>query len=374
MRQFVPFDSLWNMAIDVPYSFLVRDGNHAWSCGQLALDRNSNVIMPGDLPAQSKIVADYVAEILARAGLSADSLIRLVLFVDAGHLSDSDAMCAAFYSKFSTEVILDVVPVPHFYYDGVVLEVDVFCGGAGPWSTTAAAVSLRTDSDMVWASINTPGSSVRAAVDQLDIELAAVGTDRSHLLSAHWTVPTGKSLNVADTVADMALFPDPGAVVSAGADNATANGRFVFTTGPVITDAAATVDNVVISATRSGRFGWVQARSIDRNVDLVEQTRQIMTAIEARLAAHGVGFDAVVKATSLYTGGSSAAELHDNMSVRNAYYKRPGPASTGLPVFGLADERSRIVVDVTYAKGSANGSSGKPADGLAAVTGRTQRS
>jgi enamine deaminase RidA (YjgF/YER057c/UK114 family) len=131
---------------------------------------------------------------------------------------------------------------------------------------------------------------------------------------------------------------------------------------------------VVITATQSERFGWVQARSIDADTDLVDQTRQIMTAIESRLAAHDVGFDAVVKATSLYTGGNSAAELHDNMSVRNAYYERPGPASTGLPVFGLADERSRIVVDVTYAKGSANGSSGKPLDALAPVAGRTHRS
>ena len=362
------------MAIDVPYSFLVRDGNHAWSCGQLALDRHSNVIRPGDLPAQSEIVANYVAEILARADLSADSLIRLVLFVDAGHLDDSDAMCAAFCSKFSTEVILDIVPVPHFYYDGVVLEVDVFCGGVSSSSTTTAAVSLRTDSELVWVSINAPASSLGAAVDQLDIELAAAGIDRSQLLSAHWTVPTGTSLNVADTVADVALLPDPGAAVSAGAENATVNGRFVFTTGLVTTDAAATVNNVVISATRSERFGWVQARSIDANVDLVEQTRQIMTAIESRLAAHGVGFDAVVKATSLYTGGSSEAELHDNMSVRNAYYERPGPASTGLPVFGLTDERSQIVVDVTYAKGSTNGSAGMPADALAAVAGRTHRS
>ncbi|MDG1409355.1 MAG: RidA family protein [Acidimicrobiales bacterium] len=362
------------MAIDVPYSFLVRDGAHAWSCGQLALDHNSNVISSGDLPAQSEIVANYVAEILGRADLSVDSLVRLVLFVDASHLSDSDAMCAAFYSKFSAEIILDIVPVPHFYYDGVVLEVDVFCGGAGRSSTTAATVSRQTDGELVWASINAAASHVEASFEYLDSELATAGIDRSQLLSAHWTIPPGEAFNVAHTAADGGLLPDVGAIVSAGTDSAMVNGRFVFTTDPVTAEATATNENVVITATQSERFGWVQARSIDANTDLVDQTRQIMTAIESRLAAHDVGFDAVVKATSLYTGGNSAAELHDNMSVRNAYYERPGPASTGLPVFGLADKRSRIVVDVTYAKGSANGSSGKLLDALAPVAGRTHRS
>ena len=34
----MPFGELWSMRIDVPYSFLVIDGENAWSCGQLALD------------------------------------------------------------------------------------------------------------------------------------------------------------------------------------------------------------------------------------------------------------------------------------------------------------------------------------------------
>lgn len=158
------------------------------------------------------------------------------------------------------------------------------------------------------------------------------------------------------------LLPDAGAAIASGTGGSAA-GRLVFAHEPVVAESASTVDDVEITATRSDSFGWVQARSIDTDADLVGQTRQIMAAIEARLSAHGVDFDAVVKSTSLYTGGSSAGELHDNMSVRNAYYESPGPASTGLPVFGLADGRSRIVVDVTYAKGSANGSSGNPAEG-----------
>ena len=34
------------------------------------------------------------------------------------------------------------------------------------------------------------------------------------------------------------------------------------------------------------------------------------------------------------------------MSVRNAYYRRPGPASTGLPVAAFPLSSSQIAVDV----------------------------
>jgi len=58
----------------------------------------------------------------------------------------------------------------------------------------------------------------------------------------------------------------------------------------------------------------------------------------------------VAKSTTHYVGGSTAEELHDNMSVRNRRYTKPGPASTGLPVFGFADPASKIVVDITLVR------------------------
>ncbi len=76
-----------------------------------------------------------------------------------------------------------------------------------------------------------------------------------------------------------------------------------------------------------------------------------MAVIDQALHEHGIGFDAVVKSTSHYVGGGSPDELHDNMAVRNRYYDKPGPASTGLPVFGLAGDDSRIAVDVLAVRG-----------------------
>ena len=79
--RFVDFEGLWKMAIDTPYSLLVSSGSSAWTCGQLAMDENAEVVAPGDLDRQAEIVADYIAEISAtcgsdnREGASAGSLL-----------------------------------------------------------------------------------------------------------------------------------------------------------------------------------------------------------------------------------------------------------------------------------------------------------
>jgi hypothetical protein len=64
------------------------------------------------------------------------------------------------------------------------------------------------------------------------------------------------------------------------------------------------------------------------------------------MRARGWRFESATKATTHYVGSSSAEDLHDNMSVRNANYRRPGPASTGLPVAAFPLSSSQIAVDV----------------------------
>ena len=45
-------------------------------------------------------------------------------------------------------------------------------------------------------------------------------------------------------------------------------------------------------------------------------------------------------------GGESEEDLYANMRIRNGYYSRPGPASTGLAVHGFADPECRITVEL----------------------------
>ena len=71
-----------------------------------------------------------------------------------------------------------------------------------------------------------------------------------------------------------------------------------------------------------------------------------MAAIADAMRARGWRFEAVTKATTHYVGSSAAEDLHDNMAVRNAYYRRPGPASTGLSLAAFPFSQSKIAVDV----------------------------
>jgi hypothetical protein len=50
----------------------------------------------------------------------------------------------------------------------------------------------------------------------------------------------------------------------------------------------------------------------------------------------------------------TAEQLHINMAVRNGYSTRPGPASTGIPVYGFADPGARNVIDLTLRRGWRN--------------------
>ena len=59
-RSFAPFETLWEMAIDTPYSFMVRDDDFSWSCRQLALDKKSQVTGANNIKKQSYVVCDHI--------------------------------------------------------------------------------------------------------------------------------------------------------------------------------------------------------------------------------------------------------------------------------------------------------------------------
>ena len=95
---------------------------------------------------------------------------------------------------------------------------------------------------------------------------------------------------------------------------------------------------------------WLQGRAGESVTGLVEQTAAIMQGADEILAEYGLGFEDVIKQTAHYCGGS-AGELHDNMGVRNAYYSKPGPASTGIPVRGFEQATTRTVIDLRLLRG-----------------------
>jgi len=341
------------MPIDVPYSLLLRAGDFAWSGGQLALDSDSSVLAADDLGVQSRIVCNYIDEIMARGDLPASAARRMLLYyVDRG-TGDRGQMLDIFRQRFGDAVLLDPVPVPHFYYDGILLEVDVFCGPGdvrfGSDSRSEAALKTVDSGDVVWASLETSGGSIETAGQMLEEKLQESGITWANLLSEHWFAPSHLLSETAAYIGKSGHEADTGTLVDVGRGTDKVRGVFTFVRGdpgpggPEIED----FDGLRVVSRRKGAFTWVHARSLDRDIDLVDQTKRIMGGIERVFDRLDITFSDVVKSTAHYVGGSSPEELHDNMRVRNGYYAKPGPASTGLPVFGFSDPASRIVVDVT---------------------------
>lgn len=343
-RRHLPIGSLWSMRIDVPYSLIVRDGNLAWSCGQVPLDRDARVIHPDDMAAQARDVAGHIRAILEGVELNGEAVGKLVLYL-VGDAAAAAVLETGMREAFGHTPLLVPVVVPHFYYAGLLVEVDVFAGqnvlvlekGAG------GIGAVETD-DLVWAKIETGRDDGAEAVARL----ASMGLREDNLLADHWFLGRDAGVDPLEPLAP--LVSDPGATVVQLGGGDSLLGELTFARGPV-ERRARTADGVRLVSRRSDGACWVTGRVEDGAGDLVGQTRRIMPAIERELIRHGLGFADVVKSTTHYAGGSSEEELHENMSVRNACYRKPGPASTGIPVQALAGPGSLIAVDVLALRG-----------------------
>jgi hypothetical protein len=178
---------------------------------------------------------------------------------------------------------------------------------------------------------------------------AAAGVSAGALLADHWFVSGSGAAPALDAAEAAGLVTDPGAAVGVTLPQGVlAMGELTFAGGgaaaaPLATEAH---PGVALFARNSPSHFWIAARCLTPSLSLVGETQAIMAAIADTLRGRGWRFESVTKATAHYVGSSAAQDLHDNMSVRNAYYRRPGPASTGLPVAAFPLSKSRIAVDV----------------------------
>jgi enamine deaminase RidA (YjgF/YER057c/UK114 family) len=365
MRTHVPFAGLWAMPIDVPYSFLLRDDALAWSCGQLPLDGASNVLAPGDLIAQTRITCDYICDILERGGFDSSTVGKLVLYHVDCTADLRREMLDVTRKRFGDGAVLVPVAVPHFYYDDLLIEVDVFASDQiGRWVESSSedgrmSLKLVDAGELVWGQFQV-SSNGRAPLERkpdayYDDALAAFGLTAGQIVSEHWFIPgdVGRKFESGYAAAYLeaqGLFADPGSAVMVGDSDTRVVGELCFCrAAPSKTAVSEHQGGATVTSRRNGRFLWLSGRHQDGRLGLVEQTSHIMEALHEAMQVHDMEFANVVKSTTHYAGGSSPHELHDNMVVRNARYTKPGPASTGLPVRALASADAHTAIDLLLA-------------------------
>jgi len=352
---FLPFSETWQMRIDIPYSLMVRDGDQMWSCGQCPLTREGAVMAPGDLQAQAGILADFIDGFACDMGMTGSDVSRLTVYYIEEDAKDGASLITLFRAKFGADTLIRLIKVPHFYYDGMRLEVDVY-------ATTQSRRFVRHESaDLpglavealqlpggVWANVQIPQSAQTAGTARLSLALSALceaaGVVQSEILSELWTLGTPKMAPALQAVRDLGLAAPRLSVVNASTPDPVLSGEITTCTGGgrrivrVIDTGHATVE---LTFSRMGAEFGLTAAVTSGPADNLGQMRETMRATAILLRAEGLSFDLVRKVTNLYVAGSSAEELHDNMAIRNEYYSKPGPGSTGIPVSGFPDTLAR---------------------------------
>jgi enamine deaminase RidA (YjgF/YER057c/UK114 family) len=157
--QHVPFESVWKMRIDHPYSLFVRDGSHFWSCGQCPLNEAGDVLHPNDLFAQARALTGIIDQLLGKIDADRSAVTQLVVYYIKTTDGDGQRLTHLLSGFFDTNVLIVPVSVPHFYYDGMMIEIDVQ-GAVGE-----KAVRLFTDQSM--------GSSLQV-IDAGDLSYAVL--------------------------------------------------------------------------------------------------------------------------------------------------------------------------------------------------------
>ncbi len=355
-RSYVPFD-VFAMRVEVPVSTAVRDGDLGWTCGQCPLTDKGDVYAPDDMLAQTGFVCDMIEKVMARAGFSRTAIGRLHVYFAANSERQAHDAKELIAARFDHGPIIVPIPVPHFYYDGMLIEVDVFAAAdlqvRAPCMADGVRLNLVDTGDQVWVHAVLPLDDNPSSADPAGLmadALARQGLESNRLLSDLWMVSggAGETRGVADSAQRHRLMTNPVALVQL-ADPAPPLVAASLTFGrqpvSILTDEN-TETGLRLTLKTSGQMFWAAGTCADPGLDLVGQTTAIMQAIDTSLRNAGMNFAKVVKLTAHYTGGASEEELHGNMKVRHGYYASPGPASTGLPVAALGNDGCRIAIEV----------------------------
>jgi enamine deaminase RidA (YjgF/YER057c/UK114 family) len=85
--------------------------------------------------------------------------------------------------------------------------------------------------------------------------------------------------------------------------------------------------------------------------DIVQQSHAVLGEIAELLESRGLDLDDVAKFNIYYRGEGTQDDWATAARVRAAYYSEPGPATTGIPVPGFADESVLIAMQVLALRG-----------------------
>lgn len=308
----LPMGLMWNMPVPVACSLAVAAEGIAATCGQCPLDDAGQVQSPGDAQQQAVLIARMGQGVLAH--LPGFEPALLTVYHDCADPAEVlEPLAAAFPGA-----ALAPVPLPHFYYPGMRIEVDLYAIAASPRTTRhsagPASLTLVEGGPLILCHLSGP--------DMASCLPLLSHIDESRLLMAQWFASDAPPSHI----------PDPDARVIPPRPGVTA----VLTLASTPVHATTTPGGAILR--QAGRFAWMSASGT--SADLALAAHQAMDALALDRMPHLTP----LKATTHYAGGPGPEDLHGNLAVRHARFPRPGPGSTGVPVTALA--QATLAIDM----------------------------
>lgn len=379
------------MAIDVPYPQLVQQNGLAFTRGQCALNETGRVQRPHDLLGQSELIVQNLGAMLEPIGVSQRHLVRAVAY----YLNNGSIREAEFREHLAdalgTPGTVTVVPVPltHFYYDGMMVEIDfTFAEELGepvkadrrsrPFADAVMANDLIYFSQVVADEVSERDDDLMQQVDairdRLHVLMAEAGGTLDDIikLTTYYTGSTFDWARIAE--ARVGWFDTFQPVISdVGLDKLGVRGAKLAVDAIAVRRAspnhwrrepihvpgygrwpvelphpqAIHMGDLLVTG---GQMAVSGRNTVHAPYELEAQTPVVMDHLGRILGEADMRFSDVIKATTYYRGGANAEDLHGNLEIRASYYSAPGPASTGVPVAALPAAAAMISVEVMAIK------------------------
>ncbi len=388
----------WDWLIHLSHKHGLRCGRMIFVGGQVDKDPQGKMLNAYDFATQTRVVIDHIARVLEEFDAGLGDVVSLVAFyVNDGSVDEADflrAIGARFDDARGPAITL--VPLPWLAYPGMMVEIEAIAmlGEAGAQLSGLSAVragsgleapglsSVRWVDEMIFVGAQSArGASPSplpadmagqcdAAMGHLATLLGELGADLEDAvrLNLYYLADrTGDNWRAA-LAACGRHFAAPGPAITAlplpwlpdgellrigltamrGADGQPLARRNVSPEGHADWPLALPFSQGLLC----GQMVFVGGQeSLDPNGavidpgDMVPQTRRAMDNLAAVLAGFGLVLDDSVKINAFYKGQAGPDNIVENQRIRSGCFREPGPASTGVPLPGLAAEDSMISVE-----------------------------
>ena len=390
----------WNWPIRVTHKHGVRCGEMVWVGGQVDLTPDGVVCNPGDLAAQTKRAMAHFARVLEELDCDPEDLVTLLCFyVNDGGVDEAGFLAAVGEClPPGARPAVTAVPVPYLAYEGLQVEIEGYAmrrenGERTPrtFADASRASPLPPpfcqgvrSGRMIFVSGQSPVDAAGTVLHPRDIVaqtrqvaaqigevLAELGADYDDVVKLNrWYAG---DVGIADfepaALACAEHFREPGPAATGIPLPRHAD------------DAVKVKLSVVAMLGEDGsrlprRHAWPESlwdwhvhlpykhglqceemiflggqvsldkrgRAVHPN-DLSAQTHQAMAHIGTILRELGADYEDVCKLITMYAGGCGAEALHANLPIRSSYFSELGPATTGVPLPGLAYDAMVVEID-----------------------------